>query len=214
MFVNDQKRDSLINLLNDKNDDLVNSENYQKLLLDSLNNLLVRFRFEVDSLENINFVLKNDQIRLRDSVDFLSINFNNKFKGSSRNSYWKVKEIIGELSDQGIKIEDKESALILNYYEPSITVCNKEGGFKFTDEGITMGVLYTEVKKYKNIIRVKFKSLAKVKQNKGQSEEWRLTINDNTIRLNFYGIDSKKANGYIIFEKVSKNPCLDRVIIN
>ena len=215
-FVNDQKSDSLINLLNDKNDDLVNSENYQKLLLDSLNNLLVRFSFEVDSLENINFVLKNDQIRLRDSVDFLSVSFNNKFKGSSRNSYWKVKEIIGELSDQGITIEDKESALILNYYEPSITVCSNEGGFKFTDEGIIMGVLYTEVKKYKNVIRVKFKSLDKdkVEHGKDQFDEWRLTINDNTIRLNLYGINGKKANGYIIFEKVSKNPCLDRVIIN
>ena len=55
-----------------------------------------------------------------------------------------------------------------------------------------MGVLYTEVKKYKNVIRVKFKSLAKLSKTRVKVKII-LTINDNTIRLNFYGIDGKKA---------------------
>lgn len=189
-FVNDKKRDSLINLLNDKNDDLVNSENYQKLLLDSLNNLLVRFRFEVDSLENINFVLMNDQIRLRDSVDFLSVNYNDKYKSSGKFSHWRLDKVNYSTNEDDFVITDEVKGISINNSDLSITICDNKQSGKLE--------LFTTLSRRKNIISARStQQSAKI--------EIRFEILSNNLLVKSY-INSKKC-WEIQYRKVTKSPC-------
>ena len=173
-FVNDKKRDSLINLLNDKNDDLVNSENYQKLLLDSLNN----------------FVLMNDQIRLRDSVDFLSVNYNDKYKSSGKFSHWRLDKVNYSTNEDDFVITDEVKGISINNSDLSITICDDKQSGKLE--------LFTTLSRRKNIISARStQQSAKI--------EIRFEILSNNLLVKSY-INSKKC-WEIQYRKVAKSPC-------